>query len=153
MAASIDREGLEINMTPLLDLILQLIMFFLITVNFVRADQFDDDIELPLISQAVPLDNADEDWIFLNLNARGQFVGSIANLKLNSVDQLQAHLMREKESLERAAKARGKSAVKIVVVVRADRDCKYGDVWTVVNTCQKAKFKHWQLRVLSDGGT
>src|SRR5437660_1202894 len=67
MSASVDSEGIDVNLTPLLDLVLQLIMFFLITVNFVRVDQFDDAISLPVASQAVPLDNTAEDWVFLNL--------------------------------------------------------------------------------------
>ena len=42
MSGSAGHEELDINLTPLLDLVLQLIMFFMITINFVRADQFDD---------------------------------------------------------------------------------------------------------------
>ena len=54
MSASVGSEGADPNLTPLLDLVLQLIMFFMITVNFVRTDQFDDAIKLPVATSAMP---------------------------------------------------------------------------------------------------
>jgi biopolymer transport protein ExbD len=152
MSTSVD-EGLDVNLTPLLDLVLQLIMFFMITVNFVRVDQFDGSITLPMASQAVPLDNSAEDWIFLNLDGGGKLVGTLSTLVLDTPEKLKVHLMREKESLERIGRDRGKvGEIKIIVILRADRECKYSDVWTVLNSCQRAGFKHWQLRVLTGGG-
>ncbi len=150
MSASVDSEGLDVNLTPLLDLVLQLIMFFMITVNFVRVDQFDDSIKLPVASQAIPLDNSAEDWVFLNMNSNGQLVGALGTFTLDTPEKLKVHLMREKESLERAAKGRGKiGEIKIVVILRADKNCKYADVWSVLHSCQRAGFKHWQMRVMT----
>jgi biopolymer transport protein ExbD len=146
----VDSEGLDVNLTPLLDLVLQLIMFFMITVNFVRVDQFDDSIKLPVASQAIPLDNSAEDWVFLNMNGNGQLVGALSTFVLDTREKLKVHLMREKESLERAAKARGKTGeIKIIVILRADKNCKYTDVWSCLHSCQRAGFKHWQLRVMT----
>src|SRR5438309_4410504 len=104
MSASVGSEELDINLTPLLDLVLQLIMFFMITVNFVRVDQFDNAITLPMASQAVPLDNTAEDWIFLNLDGGGKLVGTLSTFVLDTPQKLKVHLMREKESLERIAR-------------------------------------------------
>src|SRR5437870_2318365 len=152
MSASVGSEGLDVNLTPLLDLVLQLIMFFLITVNFVRVDQFDDSISLPLASQAVPIESA-EDLIFLNLNGGGQLVGTLSTFALDTPEKLKVHLMREKDSLERAGRAKGKvGEIKIVIILRADKNCKYEDVWTVLDSCQRAGFKHWQLRVMTGAG-
>ena len=152
MAASADGEGLDVNLTPLLDLVLQLIMFFMITVNFIRVDQFDNGINLPVATQSVPLDNTAEDWIFLNLNNDGKIVGTHGTLDLGTPEKLKVHLMRERESLERTARSRGKvGEVKIVIILRADRNCKYSDTWSVLHSCQRAVFKHWQLRVMTGG--
>ncbi|MSQ93000.1 MAG: hypothetical protein EXR98_00420 [Gemmataceae bacterium] len=148
MSASVDSEELDINLTPLLDLILQLIMFFMITINFVRVDQFDESINLPLATQAVPMDNTAEDWIFLNLDSHGRLVGTLSTFLLDTPQKLKVHLMREKDSMERAAKEKGKPGEqKIVIILRADKQCKYAEVWTVLHSCQLAGFKHWQLRV------
>jgi biopolymer transport protein ExbD len=153
VSASVESEGLDVNLTPLLDLVLQLIMFFMITVNFVRVDQFDDAITLPMASQAVPLDNSAEDWVFLNLDGEGRLVGTLKNALLDTPGKLKAHLEREKESLERAGKARGKTGeIKIVVILRADKECKNEDIWGCLSSCQRAGFKHWQLRVMTQAG-
>lgn len=150
MAAAVDSEGCDVNLTPLLDLVLQLIMFFMITVNFVRVDQFDDSISLPVATQALPLDNSAEDWIFLNLDGAGRLVGALSTFPLDTPQKLKVHLMREKESLERTARERGKTGeIKIIVILRADKNCKYTDVWSCLHSCQMAGFKHWQLRVMT----
>ena len=152
MAAAADSEGCEVNLTPLLDLVLQLIMFFLITVNFVRVDQFADEIVLPLASSAIPLDNSAESFIFLNLDKDGRLIGTLAQFVLDTPEKLKAHLIREREKHEEEARERGvKGEVKVVVILRADQHCKYGDVWTALNSCQRAGFKQWHLRVMTSG--
>ena len=148
MSASVD-EATDVNLTPLLDLILQLIMFFMITINFVRVDRFDDSIKLPLASHGVPIDEKAEEWIFLNLDAKGNLVGTVSTLALDTPERLKLHLINEKESIERSSKyATKKGEVKIVVILRADKNCTYQRMWDVLNSCQRAGFKHWQLRVI-----
>ncbi len=46
MAAAVGSEKMELNLTPLLDVVLQLIMFFMMCVNFVM-DQVDPNVLLP----------------------------------------------------------------------------------------------------------
>jgi biopolymer transport protein ExbD len=150
MAASVGSEGADPNLTPLLDLVLQLIMFFMITVNFVRADQFDDSIKLPTAASAQPMDAAAEDLIFLNLNSKGELVGTLTNFALDTPQKIKVFLIGEKANLERAARARGKTGeLKIYIILRADKNCKYGDVWKVLDSCQQAGFKYWQLRAMT----
>jgi len=58
--------------------------------------------------------------------------------------------MQEKANLERSARARGKGGeVKVFIILRADKACKYGDVWKVLDSCQRAGFKYWQLRAMT----
>jgi len=152
MSANVGGDGVDINLTPLLDLVLQLIMFFMITVNFVRVEQFDDAIRLPVAEKAVPLDKGAEDFVFLNLDRNGQLVGTLSNMMLDTPEKLKVFLMREKESIERSARAKGKvGEVKIVVVLRADKDSSYRDVWDKLDSCQRAGFKQVQLRVMTKG--
>jgi biopolymer transport protein ExbD len=146
--AQIDADAADPNLVPLLDVVLQLIMFFMITVNFVRVDQFDDAIKLPVAQMAVPLDKASEVFIFLNLDSEGKLVGTLSNFALDTPEKIRAHLMREKIDLERIARERGKQGeVKVAVVLRADGNCRYGQIWTVLDSCQRAGYKRWQLRV------
>lgn len=46
MAASVGESEMEVNLTPLLDLVLQLIMFFMACINFV-SDQLSASVILP----------------------------------------------------------------------------------------------------------
>src|SRR5688500_17625085 len=77
--ANVDVDAADPNLVPLLDVVLQLIMFFMITVNFVRVDQFDDTIALPVAQMAVPLDKSSEVFIFLNLDSTGKLVGALSS--------------------------------------------------------------------------
>jgi biopolymer transport protein ExbD len=150
MASRVGGDDIEINLTPLLDLVLQLIMFFMITVNFVAADQFDENVSLPVAQSAVPLEATAEKWVFLNLDSKGKLVGTQGNMGLDSPEKIKAYLVREKEGLEREARVGGqKGELKIVVVLRADKNCRYRDVWQVVDSCQRAGFRRWQLRVMT----
>jgi biopolymer transport protein ExbD len=150
MSASVGSEGADPNLTPLLDLVLQLIMFFMITVNFVRTDQFDDSIRLPVATSAMAMDASAEDMVFLNLDSTGKLVGTLGSFVLDTPEKIKVHLMQEKANLDRSAKARGKvGEPKIFIILRADERCKYGDVWKVLDSCQRAGFKYWQLRAMT----
>lgn len=137
------------NLTPLLDLVLQLIMFFMITINFVQVDQLSKDVKLPVAQAATILDQSAEDWIFLNMDKDGKLLGTIE--KLNTEGDLRAFLQRQRERLEREAKARGKYDLDIVVVLRADKDVPYTEVWQVLDNCARAGYRRWQLRVKKVG--
>ena len=153
MSASVDGDEIDVNLTPLLDLVLQLIMFFMITVNFVAADQFDDNVNLPVAQSAVPLEATAEKWVFLNLDSKGKLAGNLENMSLDTPEKIKAYLVREKESLEREARAAGqKTELKLVVVLRADAEVRYRDLWQVIDSCQKAGYRRWQLRVKTGGG-
>src|SRR3954463_5963577 len=59
------------NLTPLLDLVLQLVMFFMLVANFVM-DELSDKIHLPIASQAKPLTAKDANIHYLNISKEGR---------------------------------------------------------------------------------
>src|SRR5260370_34408698 len=61
----------EPNLVPLLDLVLQMLMFFIITVNFVSG-QVNESIKLPVAQMAQPMKKDITDVLYLNINAKGQ---------------------------------------------------------------------------------
>ena len=61
----------EPNLVPLLDLVFQLIMFFMITVNFVSA-QLNEEIKLPIAQSARAMDKAEVEVLVLNMDAGGK---------------------------------------------------------------------------------
>src|SRR5262245_20440344 len=60
MAVHSGNTEMEINLTPLLDLILQLVMFFLACANF-AADQASSNVQLPLSTSAQEIQPKTED--------------------------------------------------------------------------------------------
>src|SRR4051794_39445164 len=60
-----DEDSAEPDLTALLDLVMQMLMFFIINVNFV-SEQVSADIKLPTSSSARPIDKADPRALFLN---------------------------------------------------------------------------------------
>jgi biopolymer transport protein ExbD len=139
-----DREGAP-NLVPLLDLVFQLIMFFMITVNFVRVDQLNEDIVLPVAQAATPLDQTAEDWVFLNLDKDGKLIGTIENL--DTEGRLKAYLQTERLRLQREAEEKGKKDLNVVIVLRAHRDVRYYRIFEVLDNCSRAGYRSWQLRV------
>lgn len=136
----------EPNLTPLLDVVLQLLMFFMITVNFVNTDQINMDVKLPEAQSAVPLDPAGENWVFLNLNQEGKLTGSLKHL--DSLAKLKSFLQDEKKEFDRRARLQGKPEAKVTIILRAHKETTYRSVWEILQTCNDAGIRSWQLRLL-----
>src|SRR6184192_2508579 len=98
MSANVGSEGADPNLVPLLDLVLQLIMFFMITVNFVRVEQFNDEVKLPVVQNAVVMDKTADRYVFLSMNKDGKLVGSAAGR--DTFSKLKAFLQEEKARIE-----------------------------------------------------
>src|SRR5881392_2560363 len=64
-------EKAEPNLTPLLDLVLQLIMFFMISINFVN-EEVNEEIKLPISQAARPMSKSEGEVLFMNLNQKGE---------------------------------------------------------------------------------
>jgi biopolymer transport protein ExbD len=140
-------ERLEINLTPLLDLVLQLIMFFMLTVNFVRVDQISDRVDLPVVQSAMPLHSTGENLVYINISKDGERLAG--GVKLHGAAELRAYVTQRKEDIERVARYQKlPTPTEIMVVVRAHKDASWGDVYDTLDVCNRAGYRSWQLRVI-----
>src|SRR5438270_13110363 len=77
MSASLTNElRAEPNLTPLLDIVFQLITFFMLVINF-SQDNFDSRIKLPVAGSARPQDDAAklaEERLVLNVDRDGHLI-------------------------------------------------------------------------------
>src|ERR1700704_1326195 len=92
------EEAAEPNMTPLLDLVLQILMFFIVTVNFATAEDAGN-VDLPDSQTARPLPSVGaKDPIFLNLiyDPRTQKHEIILPLQLDANGQPEAPMEQQK---------------------------------------------------------
>src|SRR5437016_3165363 len=71
-ARSLDLSPAQPNLTPILDMVFQLITFFMLVINFKTAS-LDTSLALPVLGSARPLDTkGDEDLLVLNIDSEGR---------------------------------------------------------------------------------
>src|SRR5829696_185033 len=118
----------EPNMTPLLDLVLQLVMFFMLCANFVM-EQTNATIVLPEAIAAKTIDKDVKSAVFLNINKDGKvLLSKLDAAAYNSGNEQMDNEIQVKNMMERRYKedvraAGGKDAALLsVVILRADKN-------------------------------
>jgi biopolymer transport protein ExbD len=154
MAVSADANECDPNMTPLLDVVLQLIMFFMITVNFVRVESLTDKVVLPVAETAIPSEKSGEAWIYLNVGKDGKIIrAGMDDLGLDDEDgrkEFRVFLKKSAEEIEFSAHRRGhEGEVLMTIILSAHEDAREGQIFQILDSCQKAGFKHWKIRALT----
>ena len=146
-------KGEEPNLVPLLDLVLQLVMFFMVCANFVM-EQVNEQIKLPMATSSKPLDKSAEGTVFLNVDKEGQVhlspLDAIGGERvLTNAKQVETYMKRRYETDQRSMKPeeRGK-APKLRVVIRADELADTEKVNAVMVSCRLAGFSSAELRVI-----
>jgi biopolymer transport protein ExbD len=142
----------EPNLVPLLDLVFQLIMFFMICVNFVSG-QVNEDIMLPDAQSARPLDKGEVEVLVLNMDAKGD-VNVVGHPKLTTEAQKISFLRQYYNDMLNTAKEKKEKnpEVKTTIIIRADQNATYAEVFELLGLCKQAKFKKIQLRARTRTG-
>src|SRR5438874_1788019 len=96
----------EPNLVPLLDLVFQLIMFFMVCVNFV-SQQVNEDIKLPVAQSARPMDKTEVDVLFLNVDQSGKLIVPGREQALATLPQMRVYLRQVNPDANRAAEEKG----------------------------------------------
>ena len=150
----------EPDLTPLLDLVLQLLMFFIINVNFV-AEQVSADIKLPSSESARPVDKADPAAIFVGQKVKTQeFLNKLTQKEKDRVKNADSLVLiptqppmtlpeakawlKDKHGFLERLKAGGK--VDTIIYFRPDADLEYGQMVTLMNYCKIAGFTRIKVR-------
>jgi biopolymer transport protein ExbD len=136
-----DDGGPDINLTPLLDLVLQLVMFFMLVTKFVN-DEMSDKIHLPVATQAKPLTAKDTNFIYLNVDKTGRVLRTIGE-PMNSDKEIEFYLQGQAKNYALGDK---KAKEDITVIIRADKDAKFMHIHKTMMAIKAAGFKKLQLR-------
>jgi biopolymer transport protein TolR len=134
------QQSSEPNLTPLLDMVLQLVMFFMLVANFMM-DELSDKIKLPVASQAKPLTARDVNFMYLNVNKRGEVL-VLHQEPLLSPESITFYMRQA--AANHVLKERAKDEV--TVIIRADREARYRDILKTITAVKVAGFKKLQLR-------
>jgi biopolymer transport protein ExbD len=123
-----------INMTPMVDVILCLLVFFMAATRLYDWDESEFAVNVPEVSEAAPATAAPDDLV-LTVIKRGAV--SVADTNYN-LDQLTT-LLRE---------ARGRY-INQGVVIRGDASLAYQDLADVLSACDEAGIRNVRLPVRS----
>ena len=147
-----DRSStLNPNLTPLLDVVLQLITFFMMLVHFgTRLEGANRAIRLPVAPAALPGSDLTFDRLAVVLDAKGRLRAGDRWLGEEAVSAWWAEQAKARKSgLETLnTPAAGSDELPTVVIVRADRDASYGAVRRTLAIAQEQGFAHFSLVVL-----
>ncbi len=133
----------EPDMTPLADCTFQLIIFFMLTLNF-SSDEQSELIRLPASELAKPAEGTLDTAITVQVLSSGMVLFGGDQMTPSA---LHTPLMRERETIKSLL---GRSLAKATIVIRADRGVPAGKVQETVRVCQEVGFEKFVLRAKWD---
>jgi biopolymer transport protein ExbD len=131
----------QIDMTPMIDCVFQLLLFFMVASNFEEEARTSDegslDANLPEAAAAMPLVMRPREMI-ININLKGEF-----------------YVGGEKHSEPQLAERLQRSAVdnpgNQTVVIRGDEKANWKYIARVMSLCNQAKIKDYRVAVVPEG--
>jgi biopolymer transport protein ExbD len=142
---SVAAEG-KPNLIPLLDMVLQLLMFFIICVNFV-TEQVNADVKLPEAQSAKPMEkNQAADVLFVNLNYNSETGNhEVLILGQGSKSLLETRVLLRSMYEDKKREA-GDGQVQTAIIIRASRNAEYSEVFKIMKMCQDIGYRKLRLR-------
>ncbi|MDR3636661.1 MAG: biopolymer transporter ExbD [Isosphaeraceae bacterium] len=154
MSASMGTEmKAEPNLTPLLDVVFQLITFFMLLINF-SNDNYDARVRLPVAGSARPMDDAQslsEDRFVLNVDRQGHLLlGGKSLFIQKAAEEIQSQAKLIKRNVQAAGvKIPADGSLPTTVVLRADKDTSFTNLYTLITACQASGFRKFALKAMS----
>ncbi len=167
MSGSMSSEkAAEPNLTPMLDMVLQLVMFFMLCANFI-AEETNAMVKLPDASAARILDKNAERTCFINLTYPGKdkhgvdhpktltFNAGTRKASCSNSLQLQDELATQFKLDEAFAQKKPETKIdwdagkgRSLVIVRADMRHDYKEINEILAAARGAGYKDIQLRAI-----
>lgn len=138
MAVKINR-GVSygnIIVTPMIDFLLFLLIFFLVATNFDESER-EMSVVLPQASEAMPLIARPKE-LFVNVTQQGKFVVSGETVNAGQLF-----------GIFQSASANNPHQT---VIIRGDKRCPLEHVVTVMNLCNKAKIRDYRVTAAEPRG-
>lgn len=132
-------EASEGDLTPMIDMVFQLIAFFMVLINFTQAEQ-EKRINLPASALAKPPEQQPEHSITLHVDDKDDTIiysGQEVLLK-----ELEGHLRTRMSELTN----NDVDPADATVIIRGDKFAKTGFVQKVIEACKNAQFVNFKLR-------
>lgn len=141
----------EPNLTPMLDMVFQLVTFFMLVINF-KSAQLDMNLKLPVVGSARPVDTkGQQDLLVLNVDSAGQLT------VYNTPRDIEGYVAGEAQSSLLAARRQNPDLqpgdeLPTTVVIRADRATPFRLLNRVIKACQDHGFRNFSLKAMNRQG-
>ena len=146
-------EGVEPNLTPILDMVFQLITFFMLVINF-KGASMDLSLQLPVLGSARPLEYTGTfEPIVLNIDPRGGVKAYGQPVDVNVFIPKEAKLLKMQLSAFGTPVEEG-AELPVPVIIRADKVTDFATVLGVIRLCQAQGYRNIALSAMNrQGGT
>ena len=137
-------ETVSFDMTPMIDCTFQLVIFFMLTINFSNDEQ-NEMVRLPQSELAKPADAPLKAPITLQLipsdpvDKKEKIIVGSEKVPMAALKDV---LKREKAALE----GRNRSVADATIIIRADRLARTGSVQEMIEIAQSVRFEKFILR-------
>jgi len=131
----------ELDMTPMIDVVFLLIVFFTLVINFTAADQ-NERIRLPISELAQPPEHPPTDPVTLHVLANGDVIYDGIDHTLRGLEDPTSNFAHHLRSLRFV----NVPAENITVIIRADAQGVCGQVFDVIELCQRMGLTKFVLR-------
>ena len=135
MKALTDEENFEIPMTPMIDIVFQLLIFFLLATT-IQQEELDVSVRIPPGQQGSPTGVSTAKRISISVRKDGAFTfgGQVVGW----------------EDLRKKVFDAAAGGNKPVVTLRGDREAQYGAVAKVLQLCQEAKLENVNVQFIKE---
>ncbi len=140
-------EGAEPNLTPILDMVFQLITFFMLVINF-KGQSLDQSLQLPVLGSARPLEwKGDKEPLVLNVDAEGQVkvYGKVVSIEAYIISE--AKLLKDRLRLTGELKEDGE--LPVPVILRGDRGVRFHLLNHIIKECQAQGYRQFELSAMT----
>lgn len=150
MSSSSNEEN-EPNLTPILDMVFQLITFFMLVINF-KGAAMDLTLKLPVLGSARPLEYIGQhEPLTLNIDDKGQVKSN------GQIIDTEKYIASEARLLKMLLEAHGtkleNGEFPVPVVIRADKTVNFTTLLRIMRVCQAEGYCQIALSAMTkDGG-
>ncbi|RME88552.1 MAG: biopolymer transporter ExbD [Planctomycetota bacterium] len=134
---SLDLEETEMDLTPMIDVVFQLLIFFMIVTDMTATDYIE--LVLPIAQNAQKPEGKDKNLIVINISNRkenGRYFYQVRGKKVRTYKELERIIKIEANAAGKEKNPEAGNLVsKLKVVVRCDKDVEYGVVQDVFKAC------------------
>jgi biopolymer transport protein ExbD len=139
----------EPNLTPMLDMVFQLVTFFMLVINF-KAAAMDLNLHLPVVGSAAPVDTkGQQDLMILNIDSGGHL-----NVYGDRKDDIDGYIKGEAMASLVKAKMQNPDLklgddLPSIVVVRADRATPFKLLNRIIKSAQEVGYRNFSMKAMN----